>query len=98
MGEGLGVVLGGEDWGRGWGRGWEVVLSCYLSWPCAALDSSGHLTDPLGLQMTEFPLNPMFAKMLLESGVCHMTVTSYHGNGNMSSHMITSTFRKAGLL
>lgn len=26
------------------------------------------LTEPLGIRIAEFPLNPMFAKMLLESG------------------------------
>lgn len=26
------------------------------------------LTEPLGMRIAEFPLNPMFAKMLLESG------------------------------
>lgn len=32
------------------------------------LDNYGRLTDPMGLRMAEFPLSPMFAKMLLESG------------------------------
>lgn len=34
----------------------------------AGLDHYGHLTDPMGVRMAEFPLSPMFAKMLLESG------------------------------
>lgn len=34
------------------------------------VDSYGRLTQPLGLRMAEFPLSPMFAKMLLESGGC----------------------------
>lgn len=34
----------------------------------AGLDNYGRLTDPMGLRMAEFPLSPMFAKMLLESG------------------------------
>lgn len=34
----------------------------------AGLDHYGRLTDPLGMRMAEFPLSPMFAKMLLESG------------------------------
>lgn len=34
------------------------------------MDSYGRLTQPLGLRMAEFPLSPMFAKMLLESGGC----------------------------
>ena len=33
-----------------------------------ALDDAGNLTSPLGMQMAEFPLPPMFAKMLLISG------------------------------
>uniref|UniRef100_A0A2K5K9A1 RNA helicase n=1 Tax=Colobus angolensis palliatus TaxID=336983 RepID=A0A2K5K9A1_COLAP len=32
------------------------------------LDKDCHLTEPLGMRIAEFPLNPMFAKMLLESG------------------------------
>lgn len=34
----------------------------------AGLDHYGRLTDPIGVRMAEFPLSPMFAKMLLESG------------------------------
>ena len=34
----------------------------------SALDDNGNLTLPLGLQMAEFPLTPMFAKLLLVSG------------------------------
>lgn len=34
----------------------------------AGLDHYGRLTDPMGVRMAEFPLSPMFAKMLLESG------------------------------
>ena len=33
-----------------------------------AIDEDCNLTSPLGLQMAEFPLTPMFSKMLLESG------------------------------
>ncbi|KAK2109989.1 ATPdependent RNA helicase [Saguinus oedipus] len=32
------------------------------------LDKDCRLTEPLGMRIAEFPLNPMFAKMLLESG------------------------------
>ena len=39
----------------------------YLS-VAIALDDSGQLTDPLGIKMAEFPLNPMYARMLLLSG------------------------------
>ena len=34
-----------------------------------AINDSCQLTEPLGLQMAEFPLNPMFARMLLHSGM-----------------------------
>eukprot|EP00045_Choanoeca_perplexa_P014801 m.176469 g.176469 ORF g.176469 m.176469 type:complete len:700 (+) comp16799_c0_seq4:1310-3409(+) len=33
-----------------------------------AIDKDGHLTEPLGLQMAEFPLPPMLSRMLLASG------------------------------
>uniref|UniRef100_A0A8C3KD76 Probable ATP-dependent RNA helicase DHX35 n=1 Tax=Calidris pygmaea TaxID=425635 RepID=A0A8C3KD76_9CHAR len=33
-----------------------------------SLDMHCRLTEPLGMRIAEFPLNPMFAKMLLESG------------------------------
>lgn len=33
-----------------------------------AIDEDCNLSSPLGLQMAEFPLTPMFSKMLLESG------------------------------
>ena len=36
---------------------------------CIALNDSCQLTEPLGQKMAEFPLNPMFARMLLMSGV-----------------------------
>jgi ATP-dependent RNA helicase DDX35 len=32
------------------------------------LDEDGKLTEPLGLQLAEFPLEPMLAKFLLSSG------------------------------
>lgn len=61
-----------------------VALSIFSSWlsltsppplvlVCGSgpgVDSYGRLTQPLGLRMAEFPLSPMFAKMLLESGSC----------------------------
>lgn len=40
----------------------------------SALDDNGNLTSPLGLQMAEFPLTPMFSKMLLASGMKISTV------------------------
>ncbi|VDI31476.1 ATP-dependent RNA helicase DDX35, partial [Mytilus galloprovincialis] len=43
-------------------RGLELLYALY------AIDEDCNLTSPLGLQMAEFPLTPMFSKMLLESG------------------------------
>lgn len=40
----------------------------------AGLDKDCRLTEPLGMRIAEFPLNPMFAKMLLESGGWRPTV------------------------
>ena len=37
------------------------------------LDKDCRLTEPLGMRIAEFPLNPMFAKMLLESGGWSLT-------------------------
>ncbi|XP_078336067.1 putative ATP-dependent RNA helicase DHX35 isoform X2 [Crassostrea virginica] len=43
-------------------RGLELLYALH------ALDDNGNLTSPLGLQMAEFPLTPMFSKILLTSG------------------------------
>ncbi|XP_043946393.1 probable ATP-dependent RNA helicase DHX35 [Protopterus annectens] len=45
-----------------------MVQALELLYALGSLDDQCCLTDPLGLRMAEFPLNPMFAKMLLESG------------------------------
>ena len=37
---------------------------------CLAVDDDCQLTQPLGYNMAEFPLAPMFARMLLTSGTC----------------------------
>lgn len=42
------------------------LLTCSVL--LAGLDKDCRLTEPLGMRIAEFPLNPMFAKMLLESG------------------------------
>ena len=39
-----------------------------LLYALGAINDQCELTQPLGLQMAEFPLNPMFARMLLLSG------------------------------
>lgn len=47
-----------------------MVQALELLYALGGVDSYGRLTQPLGLRMAEFPLSPMFAKMLLESGGC----------------------------
>nr|XP_026691480.1 probable ATP-dependent RNA helicase DHX35 [Ciona intestinalis] len=44
-----------------------MVRGLELLFALGALDQNGNLTSPLGVTMAEFPLNPMFVKMLLES-------------------------------
>ena len=45
----------------------HLAKSLELLYALGAIDHEGKLTDPLGIQMAEFPLSPMFAKMLLSS-------------------------------
>ena len=45
----------------------NLVRGLELLFALEAIDSRCELTDPMGLQMAEFPLSPMFAKMLLAS-------------------------------
>ncbi|KAK1156158.1 putative ATP-dependent RNA helicase DHX35 [Acipenser oxyrinchus oxyrinchus] len=46
----------------------SMVQALELLLALGGLDEHGRLTEPLGMRMAEFPLIPMFAKMLLESG------------------------------
>ncbi|KAM4832757.1 putative ATP-dependent RNA helicase DHX35 isoform X1 [Ictidomys tridecemlineatus] len=46
----------------------SMVQALELLYALGGLDKDCRLTEPLGLRIAEFPLNPMFAKMLLESG------------------------------
>ncbi|KAG9332603.1 hypothetical protein JZ751_014701 [Albula glossodonta] len=46
----------------------SMVQALELLYALGGLDQYGRLTDPVGVRMAEFPLGPMFAKMLLESG------------------------------
>lgn len=46
----------------------NMVRGLELLYALGALDDNGNLTSPLGFQMAEFPLPPMFSKMLLVSG------------------------------
>lgn len=43
-----------------------------------AVDKKGHLTNPLGFRMAEFPLPPMHAKALLASGFTFHHITPRH--------------------
>ncbi|CAH1778822.1 unnamed protein product, partial [Owenia fusiformis] len=45
----------------------SMVRGVELLYALGALDDHCHLTQPLGAQMAEFPLKPMFSKMLLNS-------------------------------
>ncbi|XP_069508390.1 probable ATP-dependent RNA helicase DHX35 isoform X2 [Ambystoma mexicanum] len=46
----------------------SMIQALELLYALGGLDKHCLLTEPLGVRMAEFPLNPMFAKMLLESG------------------------------
>ncbi|XP_004687439.1 PREDICTED: probable ATP-dependent RNA helicase DHX35 isoform X2 [Condylura cristata] len=46
----------------------SMVQALELLYALGGLDKDCRLTEPLGTRIAEFPLNPMFAKMLLESG------------------------------
>ncbi|XP_008317580.1 probable ATP-dependent RNA helicase DHX35 [Cynoglossus semilaevis] len=45
-----------------------MVQALELLYALGGLDHYGRLTEPMGVRMAEFPLSPMFTKMLLESG------------------------------
>lgn len=45
----------------------NIICALDVLFALKAIDESGHLTDPLGLHMAEFPLDPKFSKMLLVS-------------------------------
>ena len=47
----------------------SLSLSLSLSLSRTAIDDDCQLTQPLGYNMAEFPLTPMFARMLLTSGL-----------------------------
>ena len=56
----------------------SVSLFCLCLSHSSALDDDGKLTNPLGMQMAEFPLNPMFARMLLLSGMMNTHYSCYY--------------------
>jgi ATP-dependent RNA helicase DDX35 len=39
-----------------------------LLYALGAIDSDGQLTEPLGIKMAEFPINPLYSKALMVSG------------------------------
>lgn len=45
----------------------NIISAFDVLFALQAIDDNGALTDPLGIQMAEFPLNPAFSKMLLSS-------------------------------
>ncbi|XP_071957723.1 probable ATP-dependent RNA helicase DHX35 [Antedon mediterranea] len=45
-----------------------MIRGLELLYALGGIDDSAKLTQPLGVRMAEFPLDPMFAKMLLVSG------------------------------
>lgn len=54
-------ALGGKIQNIGYLAGFYIIF-------CSAIDDDCQLTKPLGVNMAEFPLSPMFARMLLTSG------------------------------
>ena len=47
----------------------SMLQGVELLYALGAINDQCELTQPVGLQMAEFPLNPMFARMLLQSGI-----------------------------
>ena len=45
-----------------------MIQGLELLYALEAIDDSANLTEPLGIRMAEFPVNPMLSKMLLSSG------------------------------
>lgn len=46
---------------------WSMIQGLELLYALGAIDETSQLTDPLGVQMAEFPLPPMHSKCLLKS-------------------------------
>ena len=51
-----------------------------LLYALGGIDDHAKLAQPLGIRMAEFPLNPMFAKMLLVSGLYLLLLLYISGN------------------
>ncbi len=52
----------------------SIGFTCLFSY-FVAIDDKGRLTDPLGLKMAEFPVDPIVARMLLKSGEFQVNAT-----------------------
>jgi len=46
----------------------HLAVALEILYALQAIDDSGRLTDPMGLKMAEFPVDPMVSKLLLMSG------------------------------
>lgn len=46
----------------------SMIEGLQLLYALGALSDDGHLTNPIGIRMAEFPLSPMHSKTLLSSG------------------------------
>ena len=70
-------------------RGLEILYAL------GALDENCQLTQPLGLRMAEFPLQPMYAKMLLtsEEFQCSEEAVTIAGK-NKYKHFVFNLFRR----
>lgn len=47
----------------------SIINALEVLFALDALDSNGHLTENVGHQIAEFPLNPLFAKMIINSSL-----------------------------
>lgn len=56
-----------------------MVEGLQLLYALQALDAKGRLTNPLGMNMAEIPLEPTLAKVLLSSGVFQKNFASVYG-------------------
>ncbi|CAG2252831.1 DHX35 [Mytilus edulis] len=81
--DGKGLITSYRDKGRPPAQNMVRGLGCLYA--LDAIDEDCNLTSPLGLQMAEFPLTPMFSKMLLESKACII----FSGNFGCSEEAIT---------
>ena len=76
----------------------NMVRGLELLYALGAIDADCQLTSPLGLQMAEFPLQPMFAKMLLsaEEFECGEEVVTIAAMMQINNVFVTPTKQKVG--